>query len=165
MKKQLLNIQYRKSIDINDKFYTPLPIAIKLIEMSNIQPEDFVLDPSKGLGVFYDNLPECNKNWCEIEEDIDFYKYTNKVDVIIGNPPFSQWTKWIKKTIELNPKKISYVMGCLNLTKSRIQLLESHNYFITKLAIVKVKKWFAETYLVVFEKDAIPIIDLIKEIY
>ena len=165
MKKQLLNIQHRKSTDINDKFYTPLPLAIKLIEMTNIQPLDIVLDPSKGLGVFYDNLPECSKDWCEIEENIDFYKYTNNVDVIIGNPPFSQWTKWIKKTIELNPKKIAYVIGCLNLTKSRIKLLQSHNYFLTKFTIVSVNKWFSQTYLVVFEKNATPIIDLITENY
>ena len=61
MQKTFNNIQYRKGADINDIFYTPLPLAIKLIEMTNIQPLDIVLDPSKGLGVFYDNLPELLK--------------------------------------------------------------------------------------------------------
>tara|TARA_R110000787_G_scaffold38287_2_gene96630 strand:- start:2459 stop:2650 length:192 start_codon:yes stop_codon:yes gene_type:complete len=43
----------------NDVIFTPKPVAELMIKMCNIQPNDKVLDPSKGGGVFFDNLPEC----------------------------------------------------------------------------------------------------------
>tara|TARA_R110001592_G_scaffold344368_1_gene635525 strand:+ start:160 stop:639 length:480 start_codon:yes stop_codon:yes gene_type:complete len=60
----------------NDVIYTPLPVAELMISLCDIKPEHRVLDPSKGAGVFYDNLPECEKDWCEI---------TDKFCYIMGN--------------------------------------------------------------------------------
>jgi len=153
------NIQLRDKP--NDVFYTPLNIALKLIEMTELKDDDLVLDPSKGLGVFYDNINVINKNWCEITDGVDFFEYDKPVNVIIGNPPFSLWKKWLDKSIELNPNKIAYIIGCINLTKGRIKLMEKHNYFITKCCITKVNNWFGNTLLVVFEKNGKPLFDTI----
>ena len=60
-------IKYRQNA--NDVIYTPKPVAEVMIKMCNIQSDDKVLDCSKGGGVFYDNLPECDKSYCEITED------------------------------------------------------------------------------------------------
>ena len=49
-------------------------------------------------------------------------------------------------------------MGCLNLTTIRLKLLEDNGYIITKMSIVNVRGWFANTYLVFFEKSGTPII-------
>lgn len=136
----------------NDVFYTPLSMAQKLIEMTDIKPNEKVLDPSKGLGVFYDNLPQCTKEWCEITEGKDFFQYNEPVDVIIGNPPFSIWTKWLEHTIKLNPHKIAYIFGAINLTPRRLKLLEDAGYRLTKLHIVDIKGWFSNTFLAVFDK-------------
>ena len=57
----------------NDVVYTPLSLAKILINMADIQPTDRVLDPCMGEGVFFDNLPECRKDWCEISELKDFF--------------------------------------------------------------------------------------------
>ena len=44
-----------------------------MIDMCNIQEGMKVLDPSKGGGIFYDNLPDkCIKDYCEITENKDF---------------------------------------------------------------------------------------------
>jgi hypothetical protein len=149
----------------NDVFYTPLPIAQKLIEMAEIRETDKVLDPSRGLGVFYDNLPPCSKDWCEITEDKDFFRYHKSVDVIIGNPPFSLWKKWFEHSIKLNPRKICYVIGCLNMTTRRLETLKEAGYKLTKLHIVSVNNWFGNTYLVVFDKEGEAIITHNVEIY
>ena len=66
----------------NDVIYTPKPIALKMISMCNITPDMKVLDPSKGKGVFFDNLPKCNKDWCEITDNKDFFKYNERVDLV-----------------------------------------------------------------------------------
>jgi len=150
--------QIKERPNANDIFYTPLPIALKLINMTNIQRNDKVLDACKGEGVIYNNLPPCEKDFCEITEGRDFFEYDQPVDVIICNPPFSIYTKWIQHCISLNAKKISLIMGCLNLTTIRLKLLEDNGYFLTKMNIVNVKGWFANTYLVLFEKGKTPII-------
>ena len=151
--------QIKERPTANDVLFTPLPVALKLIEMTNIQRNEKVLDPCREEGVIYNNLPStCDKDWAEFTEGRDFFEYNNPVDTIISNPPFSIYTKWIQHCIALNPTKIAFVMGCLNLTTIRLKLLEDNGYFMTKMRIVNVKGWFSNTYLVLFEKNGKPIL-------
>jgi hypothetical protein len=143
----------------NDILFTPLPVALKLIEMTNIQRNEKLLDPCRGEGVIYNNLPTfCEKDWAEITEGHDFFEYDKPVDTIICNPPFSIYTKWIQHCIKLNPQKIALVIGCLNLTTIRLKLLEDSGYYMTRMSIVNVRGWFSNTYLVLFEKNGTPIL-------
>ena len=50
------NIRYRTTK--NDVIYTPKPVALLMIDMCDIKEGDKVLDPSRGGGVFFDNLPD-----------------------------------------------------------------------------------------------------------
>ena len=58
--------------------------------MEYFRANGFCLDPCKGLGAFYDALPE-PKDWCEIQQGRDFLKYepTQKISWVITNPPWS----------------------------------------------------------------------------
>lgn len=145
------NIQNRKTA--NDKIYTPPVLAKKMIEMCDIKYTDRVLDPCKGGGVFYDNFPECIKSYCEIDEGIDFFNYDQEVDIIIGNPPYSLWSKWIEKTISLNPKKICYVYGAFNMCPNRFDLLEKNGYYVRKIHIMNVSWWLGTSFLVLLTKE------------
>ena len=58
MKKRLQTQVQNKS----DILYTPNSIAIKMIDMCELRENEYVLDPSKGGGVFYNNFPENVKN-------------------------------------------------------------------------------------------------------
>ena len=136
----------------NDVIYTPLPVALIAIEMANIQDET-VLDPCKGAGVFYDNLPG-KKHYCEITEGKDFYDWTEPVDVIIGNPPFSQWNKWIQHTLTICKKRFVYVMGATNLTGRRLQWILDAGFGITKIHICKVNWFMLQTMIIVAERGA-----------
>ena len=147
------DIQLRKTA--NDKIYTPLQVAKKMIEICKIQPEDKVLDPSKGGGVFYDNFPECIKSYCEIEENKDFFDYNEEVDIIVGNPPYSLWSKWINKTISLNPKKICYIFGTWNFTNVRLRELHNNGYNIQKIVFCKIDWWMSPSFICLFEKKEI----------
>ena len=135
----------------NDVIYTPKPVAEIMIKMCNIQPNDTVLDPSKGGGVFFDNLPECDKSYCEINEDIDFFEATGKYDLIIGNPPYSLWSKWLDKTTELTDK-FCYIFGVMNLTTPRLKSIYEKGYVIKKFHIIQVEYWFSMSFIVLFEK-------------
>ena len=136
----------------NDVIFTPKPLAKVMIDFCDIQPTDLVLDPSRGGGVFYDNFPECNKDYCEITEDIDFFKYDKPVDIICGNPPWSLWNSWLEHTIKLNPKKFCYIFGQMNLTLPRLKLLEDSGYKMTKIHLCKVAFWFGHSFICIFEK-------------
>ena len=61
-------------VSSNDIIYTPKPVAELMIGLCEITSNMKVLDPSRGGGVFYDNLPDyCIKDYCEIEENKDFF--------------------------------------------------------------------------------------------
>tara|TARA_R110002126_G_scaffold88330_4_gene211699 strand:+ start:71 stop:658 length:588 start_codon:yes stop_codon:yes gene_type:complete len=144
------SIKNRKTA--NDIIYTPKPLAELMIELCDIQQVDKVLDPSRGGGVFYNNLPECNKDYCEITEDKDFFKYDKEVDIIIGNPPYSLWNKWLEHTIKLNPNKFCYIFGQMNLTIPRLRKIEAGGYKMTKIHLCQVWWWFGHSFVCVFEK-------------
>ena len=144
------NIRNRKTA--NDVIYTPLPVALKMIDMCGITENMKVLDPSKGGGVFYNNLPKCDKHYCEIEEGIDFFNYNDRVDLIIGNPPYSLWNKWLEHTMKLTDK-FCYILGCFNFTYNRVRDIIYKGYGITKFHLLKVDWWFAHSFIIIFEKD------------
>jgi len=148
----------------NDKIYTPKPFALKMIELCEITPDMKVLDPSKGGGVFYDNLPPCEKDYCEIDEGKDFFDYNKRVDLVIGNPPYSLWTKWLEHTTKITDK-FCYIFGFLNLTPYRIEQLEKKGFFITKSAMCRVDYWFGVSFVAVFEKNKTPIIQSWGRVY
>lgn len=76
-----------------DVVYTPAELARDMVAW--FQPEEVILDPCMGDGVFYNLLPE-GAQWCEIEKGRDFYAWTDKVNWIIGNPPYSNLLAWIR---------------------------------------------------------------------
>lgn len=82
----------------SDYVLTPEFIALDMIDF--FKPIGSILDPCRGLNhVFYDNIKGCD--YCEIQEDVNFFEYTNKVDWIIGNPPYSIFKEWMTHSFEV----------------------------------------------------------------
>lgn len=141
----------------NDSIYTPLPLAQYVIGMANIQPDETVLDPCRGGGVFYNNLPPCHKAYCEIGEGINFYDWKTPVDVIIGNPPYSQWNRWLEHTLKIC-RRFVYIFSVLSLTPRRLKMIEDAGFGITKIHLTKVSWWMASSISIVAEKGATSIL-------
>ncbi len=136
----------------NDRIYTPVKVAKMMINMCEIEKDDKVLDPSRGGGVFYNNLPECHKDGCEVDEGEDLIYYEKDVDIVLGNPPYSLWNKWLNKTIELNPKKICYIFNVGNFTPKRIDNLKKAGYGVKNITLMNIDYWYSFSLLVLFEK-------------
>ena len=134
----------------NDVVLTP-SVARLMIEMCDIKTDDKVLDPSFGEGVFYNNLPDSNKEYCEMTLGKGFFECVDKLDLIIGNPPYSMWNKWIEHTMKLT-NKFCYIMGCFNFTDKRVRDIISSGYGMTRFHIVKIDWWFSPSFICVFEK-------------
>lgn len=110
---------------ISDKVYTPVDIAKYIIE--HFKPEGKVLDPCRGPGVFYNNFPDCEKYYCELDEGIDFFDFNEKVDWIISNPPYSVFTKWIEHSFEI-ADNVVYLIPLYLLSTSYNKLSYIANY-------------------------------------
>jgi hypothetical protein len=136
----------------NDVFHTPVPIVKIMIDMCDINADMKVLDPCKATGNFYNNLPECSKDWCEITEGKDFFDYNQRVDLVIGNPPYSLWSKWLDHTATITDK-FCYIFGVMNFTDFRLRQIEEKGFGLTKMHLTKIDWWFSHSVIAVFEKN------------
>jgi len=148
-----------------DVFITPLDLAKNHIDMIDAKEGERWLDCCKNSGAYYNQFPTRNKDYCEILEDKDFLEYDGKVDIICSNPPYSILDEWFKKSIELNPRVISYLIGLGNLTARRIEWMEQAGYGMSKMTMLKVQSWYGMSVIVVFEKEKKSIIEIDRKVY
>ena len=158
----------KKRSKANDVFITPLKLSQKQIKMIDSNDDDIWFDPFKNNGSYYDQFPIFSKNnllnysvldfynsrheWTEILQNKDFFKFNEKVDIICSNPPYSLMDKILEKSVALNPRVISYLIGVNNLTAKRIEYMENNGYGLKKIHMCKVWKWFGMSFIVQFEK-------------
>ena len=110
----------------NDNIMTPIEISKMIIDMFNIT--GIVLDPFKGEGSFYNQFPKnCIKDWCEIKEGIDFFKYNKKVDWIISNPPYSILDDILEHSFEI-ADNIVYLVPLSKIVSSMGRIRKISNY-------------------------------------
>lgn len=138
----------------NDKKMTPIPLAKKCISFMPFNQDDIVLDPFRGTGHFYNNYPKMvNKEWCEIEEDRDFFNYKQQVDWICSNPPYSKIQAVIEHSCDICNKGFGLLIGIMNLTPRRIHYIKKKGYNITHIHIVNVSGWFSNSVFFLCEKE------------
>lgn len=71
---------------LGDRIYTPDWCALDMVR--HFAPAGRVLEPCRGGGAFTRALPDAE--WCEIDDGRDFFAWSDPVDWVITNPPFSQ---------------------------------------------------------------------------
>lgn len=94
MQPQLFAIQ----LNPNDAVYTPEWAARDMVDF--FKPSGRILEPCKGDGIFLKYLPP-QTEWCEISEGKDFYAWTEPVDWIISNPPYSTFRDWLEHSFQV----------------------------------------------------------------
>jgi len=149
----------------NDVFLTPIALAKKHIDIIEYEDSDIWYDPFKNSGNYYNQYPNDNKEWSEILEGKDFFEFDKKVDIICSNPPYSMINKVLEKSINLNPRIISYLIGVNNLTTKRIENMNKAGYGLKKMVMLKVHDWFGMSFIVVFEKGCDNCFDIDRTIY
>ena len=148
MKSQIAHsIKHRKIA--NDEFETPEKLAQKLIKLVPLKKFDIVLDPAKGTGNFFKNLPNYTIN----QATSDFFNFIKKQHWLITNPPYSKLDKWLKHSCEISLKGFAYLLGLHNLTPKRIEMCEKMGFGITKIYLCKVFKWFGISAFIIWEKN------------
>ena len=83
-----------------DVVFTHDEVAADII--GYFQPSGIVLDPCKGEGSFYNQFPaNVTRLYCEIAEGKDFFNFSQKVNWIIGNPPYSIFFDFLKHSFKV----------------------------------------------------------------
>jgi len=85
-------------VPLGDAVYTPSWVAKDMVEW--FKPTGSVLDPCRGPGAIYDELP-LGSHWCEIKDGKDFFAWSEPVDWIICNPPYTGFRKWFKHSFDV----------------------------------------------------------------
>ena len=151
--------------------FTPEDISKNIISQLNINENDTVLEPFKGAGSFYNQLPECKKLYCEIDENINFFDWQDKVDWIVSNPPFkilvdhkpkNGLVPIIEHSIKIANKGFGFLVNhnLFNaLTVRRLNLWKDQDFTITYIKVYEIKKWFGRYFFILFEKNKPGILD------
>ena len=117
---QLLNI----ALDPGDVVYTPDWVARDMVEF--FKPSGRILEPCKGDGVFLKYLP-AHTEWCEIQNGRDFFKWNEQVDWVFGNPPYSQFSKWLAHSMKF-AENIVYFIPLTRLFNSMFFIRRTLDY-------------------------------------
>jgi len=154
----------------NDEYYfhqTPNNLCIELIKKIDFSDGDKVLEPFKGEGGFYNNLPDnVIKYYTEIEEGLCYTSFNDIVDWVITNPPFKLQNKENKRTnsfyylLEYYSTRVTkgiaflgndYCLG--TLTCKRLKKLEQNNLYLHKIIVCDIKKWRGRYFFLIFKKN------------
>lgn len=117
---QLLKI----ALDPGDVVFTPDWAARDMVDY--FRPSGRILEPCAGDGAFLRHLPE-GTEWCEISHGTDFYAWQERVDWIIGNPPYRQFLKW--------------TLHSMNIADNFAYLLPLDKPYISAKLIRKMRQW------------------------
>lgn len=123
MRRDQAREQARKKAEA-DVVYTPDWCARDMVR--HFRPEGVVLDPCRGKGAFTPYLPEGHL-WCEIAEGRDFYLFHDRVDWVIGNPPYSHTRRWLLHSYKI-ARDVCYLVPFRNVTSGYGLLEEMRNY-------------------------------------
>ena len=137
-----------------DVFYTPEAVVRTQISMIPVKDDDVWFDPFYGAGVYFSNFPTESRVWTEIEKGKDFFAYEGKVDVICSNPPYSMIDAVLKKSVELGPSVISYLLLHGAMTPKRMEFMKAAGYGLTGIYTCKVFKWYGMAEAYTFTKGA-----------
>jgi len=138
--------------------YTNENMVKDLISLLPLKENDVVLDAGSGKNkVWYDNIPNiCQKYECEIEDGCDFLEWNEKVDFIIGNPPYHIGWQFTEKASQLAKKGIAWLVNNTEMnslfTPRRLQIIKDNGFEITHIKVVADKRWFGRYFFLIYEK-------------
>lgn len=81
-----------------DVVYTPDDVARDVVAF--FKPSGKILEPCAGDGAFLKYLPP-DTEWCEIEKGRDFFAEHRHFDWIVGNPPYTVFSDWLRHSFEI----------------------------------------------------------------
>lgn len=124
-----------------DRIFTPTDVAKQLISKIPFTDEDTWLDPCFGNGVFFNNFPTQNKEYCEIDLGLDFFDIKDKYDWVVTNIPFSKPKEFIFYMANVCKKGFGILCLANSMTATRLKKLESMGLYLYSMTVIYIKDW------------------------
>jgi hypothetical protein len=85
----------------NDRIFTPDALAFDIVR--HFRPCGDILEPSAGGNAFVRAVRRLGLycDWCELDRGRDFFDCSAHYDYIIGNPPYSIFTRFLQHSLEV----------------------------------------------------------------
>nr|WP_199489601.1 helix-turn-helix transcriptional regulator [Pseudotabrizicola alkalilacus] len=131
---------------VRDLVMTPAPLAAAVIAHFAEQISGSILDPARGQGAFFDQFPSLlQRRWCEVSEGKDFHAWSEPVDWIVTNPPWSRLRDFTLHAMNLAPN-IIWLAPIVNLTtKARLRDLDEYGFGIAELLLIETPKCWPQS--------------------
>lgn len=119
-----MRLQPNRNYRSSDAVMTPRPLARALV--TALAPSGSVLEPSAGDGAFVEALRECpavtSVQTCEIiDGDMGFTWWTEHVNFIVGNPPWSNFRVFLAHAMQVSDNVAFLVTVNHFFTKRRVR--------------------------------------------
>lgn len=105
MSNKIVKANKGKIGNVNDKVYTPVRIAVKLVDLLPLKYNNRVVEPCRGTGNFENaiitKINPFTYDWFEIEQGKDFFECDKHYDWCISNPPYSIFDSFVDKCFEV----------------------------------------------------------------
>jgi hypothetical protein len=149
----------------DDVVQTPPALAKRLV--NHFQPSGRMLEPCRGEGNFFRALrayagrssgtrPKVlvatprrkkrgNVEWCEISEGRDFYAWTESVDWVVTNPPWSQIRRFLQQSMSV-ANHVVFLMTINHVwTKARLRDIREAGFGLKEIVLVDMPRSFPQS--------------------
>jgi len=139
-------------------FHYTSPAMVKdLMELVPFKDKDSVLDAGSGANkIWYQNIPNyCKAYECEIEDGVDFFKWSEPISWLIGNPPYDIGWKFTEKAMNIATTGIAFLgsMKFFNqFTPLRLDKMKEKGFELTKIHVTGDRRWYGRYVFLIFEK-------------
>jgi hypothetical protein len=142
---------------------TPVSVARAIIDRLQWDVDEVVLEPARGAGAFYDNLPGyVKKHWCEIMEGRDFFAWQWPVDTVITNPPFNERKQgrglimpFLEHSFTIARKRVVFLVSHAGMKWISVERLDKYGrqgWGLSQLGLVHTKKFRIMMFLWIFQR-------------
>lgn len=124
-----------------DKVFTPRALGLSIIQ--NLPLSGTVLDPCRGDGAFFDQLPNSvERRWCEVDQGQDFLDWDEHVDWVVSNPPWSKMREFLNHGMNF-ADNVCYLAAFTHFTtKARVRDIKNHGFAMRSILFVPTpKEW------------------------
>ena len=126
----------------DDVIQTPPPLARRLVD--HFKPQGRILEPCRGDGNIFQCLP-AGSDWCEVKEGRDFYEWTEAVDWIITNPPWSQIRNFLRHSMSV-ANHVVFLMTVNHIwTRARVRDVKDYGFGIREICLVDMPETFPQS--------------------
>ena len=130
----------------DDVVQTPPEMAALLVQ--HFRPRGSILEPCRGEGNIYRELRRrrCGRiEWCEIEEDRNFFHWQKRANWIFTNPPWSQIRPFLQHSFSLAGDVMFLMTVNHAWTKARLKATQRAGFGIREILLVDTPATFPDS--------------------